>query len=108
MLRMNAQAARIAVFPRVIEDVGEQIEPTVESCRIHAHIAPDTRIVVALEVIMQAGFGILVLAGEAQMIRDMFGVNRGLAEGTVLCLPDDHAVLGRQFLRRAEMVVVIV
>ncbi len=56
---------------------------------------------------MQAGLGIIVLAGKAGVIRDVFGIDGGFAEGGILRGPHDHPVLRGQFLQGTEMIVLI-
>ena len=65
-------------------------------------------------VVMQAGLLIVVLPWESDVVGHMGSVavgvvvDRGLAEGVVVGLPDDDGVLVGQHLRGAEVVVDVV
>ncbi|EJM48971.1 hypothetical protein PMI28_05462, partial [Pseudomonas sp. GM48] len=70
------------------------------------------RVVVAMAVVVQAAFGVEVLALKAQRLVQLFAVAVAqlaqLAVGGVFRRPDDGAAVAGQFLRGAEVVELVV
>ena len=64
---------------------------------------------VALEVVVQAGFQVMVLALEADGVVDFLHVGQGeLAPDAVLGRPDDAAIASGEFPGRAQVVELVV
>jgi len=67
------------------------------------------RIVIAIQVVMQTGFLVVILALETQRVVDGFDVGQGqVAVGAVAGGPDDSAIGIGQFPRPTEMIQVVV
>ncbi|SFI99181.1 hypothetical protein SAMN03159342_05717 [Pseudomonas sp. NFPP04] len=62
-----------------------------------------------MAVVVQSAFLIEILTLEAQRVVDFSDVEAGdFPVGTVMRRPDDFAVLGSEFLRRAKVVELVV
>src|SRR5690606_7741371 len=71
---------RINKYQRVLFCVVEGIESSGQTYRITADVSSDRRVVVSVPVVMEGGFGIVILAGEAEV--DGYGAcGRAVAEG---------------------------
>lgn len=93
---------------RVIPYIGIDIDiAAIKANRIDFYIAPNFRIVIAVEIIMQPGFRIKVLPRKAQVIFNVLHQNFSLTERSVTCRPDDRPARIDKLLRRAEMIVLI-
>ncbi|APQ12257.1 hypothetical protein BJP27_12370 [Pseudomonas oryzihabitans] len=65
--------------------------------------------IVAVAVVVEAGFGVVVLALEAQWLGGLLDVQVGeVAVGAVACGPGEGAAGVGEFLGRAEVVEVVV
>ncbi len=98
--------------PRRVQGVPVPIEPTRQLARIRRQIAASLGIVVAVAVVVQAAFGVEVLALEAQRLFQLFAAAvlefGELAVAVVARRPDDLAAEAGQFLGRAQVVEVVV
>lgn len=78
-----------------------------KSNRIELRIASTFRIVIAVQIIMQSTFGIVILPRETEIVLNIIHQNFRLSESIVECGPNDCATLIHQLLRCSEMVVLI-
>jgi hypothetical protein len=60
-----------------------------------------------MPVVVEPGFFVIVLTGEAQIVGNAFYINLGIPEGVIGCRPN-HKTAGRHDLLRRPLVVVLV
>ncbi|TWC11562.1 hypothetical protein FBY06_14337 [Pseudomonas sp. SJZ085] len=88
--------------PRRVQGVPVPIEPTRQFARVRRQVAARFRIVVAVPVVVQAAFQVMVLALEAQRLFQLFAAavldRTDLAVAVVARRPDDLAAVLGQFL----------
>jgi hypothetical protein len=82
------------------------IQPAQEPDRVTFEVAPEGRIVVAEAVMVVAGFGIGVLAGQAEVLSERIDHDLSLTEGLIGCHPGDALIGAGHDLRRVKPVAV--
>ena len=97
-------ALRIHRIHRIISDIGIEIDPASQPNGISGHVAAGGRIVVPVEIIMQPGLRIKVLAREAQVAGNGLGKHLGLAKGQISGLPENGAVAVDDPAGRSEVI----
>ena len=90
----NPESLRIAQIQRVVSCISIQIEVICLPRGIRGEVTTEIRAVVAVTVVVDAGFGVFVLAREAEgkgeggAVRIRIPFDVGLAEGTMAGAPD--------------------